>query len=220
MPNLLRKALAEFIGTGVFLAAIVGVTFPAQVSPLAGLVLAVALGLMVLLTSDTSGGHLNPAVTLFFAVKRAISWGDALVYMVAQIVGAILGAWIGGELHGRNLWTVNNISIQSGQVLSEIVATAGLVWLIGYLAARERGNIIPLVVAAWVFSAGYFTGSGAAANPAVTIGRMFTANSVAAIGVEQGLYFILAQVAGVLIAVLGLMFVTPLGGKAKKKAKK
>jgi glycerol uptake facilitator-like aquaporin len=215
--SLIRKAAAEFIGTGVFVSAIVGVTFPANVSALAGLVLAVALGLMVLLTSDTSGGHLNPAVTLFFAVKKAISWSTAAAYIVAQILGAIVGGWVGGLLHGRNLWTVNSASIQNGQIFSEIFATAGLVWLIGYLVSRDRGNIVPVVVTAWIFTAGYFTGSGAVANPAVTIGRMFTADSVAAIGVEQGLYFILAQVAGVLVAILGLMYITPLVTKKGKK---
>jgi len=216
MPALLRKALAEFIGTGVFLTAIVGVVSPAQPTVIATAVLATALGLMVLLTSDSSGGHLNPAVTLFFAAKKAISWSTALVYMVAQILGGILGAQLGGLLRGTNVWHVNNISIQNGQFLSEVVATAGLVWLIGYLAARERGNIIPMVVALWVFSAANFTSSGASANPAVTIARMFVGGNPA-VGVEQGLYWILAEVIGVLVAVIGLTYVTPLTGKKKSK---
>ena len=220
MNSLVRKAVAEFLGVAIFVASIVGATYSSPVTPIAGLALAVTLGLMVLLTSDTSGGHLNPAVTLFFAAKRELPWATAVTYWVAQIGGGIFGGWLGGMLWGQDLWTVSNKSIGNGQVLSEIVATAGLVWLVGYLASRGRGTLIPVAVAAWVFAAGTFTGSGAAANPAVTIGRMFTLNSTAAIGVEQGLYFILAQVAGVLIAVLGLMFVTPLGGKAKKKARK
>lgn len=220
MNILVRKAVAEFIGVAVFVASIVGATFNSPVTPVAGAALAVTLGLMVLLTAETSGGHLNPAVTLFFAAKRELSWSTAAAYWVAQIAGGIFGGWLGGELWGQNLWTVNNQIIGKGQILSEVVATAGLVWLIGYLASRGRGNIIPFVVAAWVFAAGTFTGSGAVANPAVTIGRMFTLNSTAAIGVEQGLYFILAQIVGVLIAVLGLMYVTPLTGKAKKKSKK
>lgn len=221
MTALLRKLAAEFIGTGVFAASIVGVTFNSPVTPTAGLVLAVALGLMILLFGDVSGGHINPAVTLYFLAKRAISAGSAVAYIVAQTAGAILGAFIGGQLHGRNLWTVNNISIGNGQMLSEIFATAGLVWLIGYLAATDRGRLIPIAVTAWIFAAGTFTGSGAVANPAITIGRMFTANAVVGIGVEQGLYFILAQFIGVLVAIIGLMFITPVaGGKAKKKAKK
>ena len=218
MPALLRKALAEFIGTGVFLTAIVGVNFANQPTVLATAVLATALGLMVLLTSDTSGGHLNPAVTLYFASKKAISWGTALTYMVAQILGGILGGQLGGWIHGASVYHVNNISIQNGQFLSEVVATAGLVWLIGNLAARERGNIIPVVVALWVFSAANFTNSGASANPAVTIARMFVGGNPA-VGVEQGLYWILAEVVGVLVAVIGLTYVTPLGGKKKAKKK-
>ncbi|MEY2915884.1 MAG: hypothetical protein RL454_813, partial [Actinomycetota bacterium] len=125
-------------------------------------------------------------------------------------------AWLGGQLHGGAPVVVNAAETTSGQFLSEIVATAGLVWLIGNLAARERGNIIPLVVALWVFSAANFTSSGASANPAVTIARFFT--PVAGIGVQQGAYWIIAEVIGVLIAILGLMFITPLA--AKKKAKK
>lgn len=216
MPALLRKALAEFIGTGVFLTAIVGVNFPANPTVLATAVLATALGLMVLLTGETSGGHLNPAVTLFFASKKAISWGTAAVYIIAQVAGGIVGGQLGGLIHGHSVATVNNQIIGNGEVLSEIVATAGLVWLIGYLAARDRGNIIPLVVALWVFSAANFTSTGASANPAVTIARFFTAS--APVGVEQGLYWILAEIAGVLIAMLALMFVTPVA--AKKKSKK
>lgn len=215
MPALLRKALAEFIGTGVFLTAIVGVNFPANPNVLATAVLATALGLMVLLTSDTSGGHLNPAVTLYFATKKAISWGTAAVYMIAQILGGIVGGQLGGLIHGHSVATTNNAIISNGEALSEIVATAGLVWLIGYLAARDRGNVIPLVVGLWVFSAANFTTTGASANPAVTIARFFTAT--AGVGVEQGLYWILAEVAGVLIAMLGLMFVTPVASKKKSK---
>lgn len=217
MPALLRKALAEFIGTGVFLTAIVGVNFATTPTVLATAVLATALGLMVLLTGETSGGHLNPAVTLFFAAKKAISWSTAAVYIIAQLLGGFVGGQLGGLIHGASVWHINNISIQKGQVLSEIVATAGLVWLIGYLASRDRGNIIPMVVALWVFSAANFTNSGASANPAVTIARMFVGGNPA-VGVEQGLYWILAEIAGVLIAMLALMFVTPVA--AKKKSKK
>ena len=217
MPSLLRKAVAEFIGVAVFVGAIVGVNYNAPVNPLAVPVLAGTLGLMVLLTSDTSGGHLNPAVTLFFAVKRQISWSNALAYFAAQIAGGVLGAFLGGAMHGNYNLQVNTAIIGKGELLSEVIATAGLVWLIGYLASRDRGNIIPFVVAAWIFAAGSFTGSGAAANPAVTIGRMFS--FAAPIGVEQGMYFILTQVLGVLVAVVALMFVTPVA-KAKKKAKK
>ena len=221
MSALLRKLTAELIGTGVFAAAIVGVTFNNPVTPTAGLVLAVALGLMILLFADVSGAHFNPAVTLYFLAKRSIGAAPAVAYIVAQTAGGILGALVGGQLHGRNLWTVNNMSIGNGQMLSEIFSTAGLVWLIGYLAASERGRLIPIAVTAWVFAAGTFTSSGAVANPAITIGRMFTANTVVAIGVEQGLYYILAQFIGVLIAILGLMYITPVkDAKAKKKAKK
>jgi glycerol uptake facilitator-like aquaporin len=217
MPALLRKALAEFIGTGVFLTAIVGVNAVMSPTVLATAVLATALGLMVLLTSTTSGGHLNPAVTFFFAARREISWSDAAAYIVAQILGGLTGSWLGGALHGFNYFTPNNKGLGTGEFLSEVVATAGLVWLIGNLAARERGNIIPLVVGLWVFSAANFTSSGASANPAVTIGRMFT--PIAGVGVSEGLYWIVAEVLGVLIAIVALNFVTPLPGK-KKKSKK
>jgi glycerol uptake facilitator-like aquaporin len=220
MPKIVREVIAELIGVAIFVSAIVGVNFSSPVSPLAGLAVAATIGVLIMLTNEVSGALLNPAVTLYLAVRRQIRWQKALIIVASQIAGAVLGSWVGGELHGRNLWTVNTASISNGQILSEVVATAGLVWVVAFLAARSKQKHIPVAVAAWVLAASTFTGSGAIANPAVTIGLMFTAVTGAGIGVEQGMYFILAQALGVLVALLLTNYVTPVSGKAKKKSKK
>jgi arsenate reductase len=218
MSKLFRKLAAEFIGTGVFAASIVGASVTGHLAENFGLVVAVTLGLMIVLFGGVSGGHFNPAVTTFFMVRKELAAGTGLGYIAAQIAGAVTGAFIGGQLWGYNTWAVSNANIANGQVSSEILATAGLVLLIGTLAANKQGAWIAPVVTAWIFAAGSFTSSGAVANPAITIGRMFTSNKLVEIGVQQGGVFILAQFAGVLVALLGFMFIT--SPKAKKKSKK
>lgn len=218
MSKIFRKLAAEFIGTGVFAAAIVGASVTGKLAENFGLVIAVTLGLMIVLFGGVSGGHFNPAVTTFFMARRELKAGLGLGYIAAQISGAVLGGFIGGQLWGYNTWAVSNHNIANGQLVSEIFATAGLVLLIGTLAANKQGNWIAPVVAAWVFAAGTFTSSGAVANPAIAIGRMFTSDPLVEIGVQQGFVFILAEFVGVLVALLGFMFIT--GPKSKKKSKK
>ena len=220
MFSLYRSASVEFIGTGVFAASIVAVNYPTPVSPFAKLVTAITLGIVLLLSRETSGGLLNPATTLFFAVRRQISWLKAGVFMAAQTLGALAGVWLGAELYGQNLWTVNAAIIGKGQLLSEVAATTVLIWLVGYLGKTARASLIPVAGAAWIFAASTFTSSGAVANPAITIGRMFTPVAGAGIGVEQGLYFILAQSLGVLLGLLGATYLTPANTKGSKPKKK
>jgi glycerol uptake facilitator-like aquaporin len=90
-----------------------------------------------------------------------------------------------------------------GMLIGEVIATAGLIALIGILSKRNQGNLIPLAVAGWIGSAYFFTSSTSFANPAVTIGRIFS-NTFA--GIEPGsvLPFIAAQLVG---AALGLLTV-------------
>ena len=216
-----RQIAAEFIGTLVFLTAIIGVT-SANVGPLGGLAAATALGLMILLLGDVSGGHFNPAVSLFFFARKEITGQQFLGYVLGQLSGAVAGVALGAAIwNTSSLLTVNQHSVGAtgAEFISEVVATAGLVWLISKLARDGKGSLIAPVVAAWVFAAGTFTSTHAIANPAVTFGRFFTPVAGAQIQVGAGLSLIVAQVAGTLLALVLLTFVSG-NGLAKGKGKK
>lgn len=209
----LQKLIAEFLGVTLFLIAIVGSVGHA---PLPQLSLAVTLGLAILITAGISGGHLNPAVSLFFYSRKELSLGDFVLYVLAQIAGGLLGAFIGLQIWGRAIPAIMSGSTPSIAVLlGEWVATGGLVFLIGYLVATKRGNIIPVAVALWVFSAASFTQSGAQANPAVTIALLLNGQSIAATG-----WIVLAELVGLITGILGLMVFTAKAVKPKAAAKK
>ena len=210
----LQKLVAEFLGVTLFLIAIVGSVSHSLAVP--QLSLAVTLGLAILITGGISGGHLNPAVSLFFYSRKEISLGDFLLYVLAQIGGGLLGAFIGLQLWGKSISPISVGSTPSLAVLlGEWVATGGLVFLIGFLVATKRANIIPVAVGLWIFSSASFTQSGAQANPAVTIGLLLTGQPIAVTG-----WIIVAELVGMLTGIIGLMVFTAKPIKAKKVAKK
>jgi aquaporin Z len=210
----LQKLVAEFLGVTLFLIAIVGSVSHSLAVP--QLSLAVTLGLAILITGGISGGHLNPAVSLFFYSRKEISLGDFLLYLLAQIGGGLLGAFIGLQLWGKSISPLAVGTTPSPAVLlGEWVATGGLVFLIGFLVATKRANIIPVAVGLWIFSSASFTQSGAQANPAVTIGLLLTGQPIAVTG-----WIIVAELVGMLTGILGLMVFTAKPIKAKKVAKK
>jgi glycerol uptake facilitator-like aquaporin len=210
----LQKLVAEFLGVTLFLIAIVGSVSHSLAVP--QLSLAVTLGLAILITGGISGGHLNPAVSLFFYSRKEISLGDFLLYVLAQIGGGLLGAFIGLQLWGKSISPIAVGTTPSLAVLlGEWVATGGLVFLIGFLVATKRANIIPVAVGLWIFSSASFTQSGAQANPAVTIGLLLTGQPIAVTG-----WIIVAELVGMLTGIIGLMVFTAKPIKAKKVAKK
>ncbi|MEY4043427.1 MAG: hypothetical protein RL529_994 [Actinomycetota bacterium] len=210
----LQKLVAEFLGVTLFLIAIVGSVSHSLAVP--QLSLAVTLGLAILITGGISGGHLNPAVSLFFYSRKEISLGDFLLYVLAQIGGGLLGAFIGLQLWGKSISPLAVGNTPSLAVLlGEWVATGGLVFLIGFLVATKRANIIPVAVGLWIFSSASFTQSGAQANPAVTIGLLLTGQPIAVTG-----WIIVAELVGMLTGIIGLMVFTAKPNKAKKVAKK
>ena len=210
----LQKLVAEFLGVTLFLIAIVGSVSHVVANP--QLALATTLGLAILITGGISGGHLNPAVSLFFYSRKEISLGDFLLYVLAQIGGGLLGAFI-----GLQLWGLKVPSLQIGEapkldwLLGEWVATGGLVFLIGFLIATKRANIIPVAVGLWIFAAATFTKSGGQANPAVTIALLLTGQDVSLTG-----WTVVAELVGMLTGIIGLMVFTAKPIKAKKVAKK
>jgi glycerol uptake facilitator-like aquaporin len=220
-PALIRRLIAEFLGTAVIGAATIGATATQQSSVFVSLVVAGTWAVMLLLFSGSLNVHLNPALTFFYISRSQLKARPGVLIALAQVAGAVLGVWLGGLLGGHNWWQVSAHNISNGQLFSEVLSTAVLIWLIGHLGATKRESLIPVAVLGWLFVSGVFTSSGAVANPALTIGRMFTSDAGAEIGVQQGAFYLLAQMAGVCIALLGMMFVTKSGSaKVKKKDKK
>jgi arsenate reductase len=213
----LQKLIVEFLGATLFLIALSASISHSLVVP--ELAIAATLGLALMITSSISGGHLNPVVSLYFYSRKALSLKDFLLYVAAQIGGALFGTFIGMQLWSKavrplQMGSAPDISV----LLGEWVATGGLVFLFGFLVATKRANLIPFTVAVWVFSAASFTQSGAQANPAVTIALILNGQGITTSG-----WLIIAQLVGLLSGILGVMVFTakPVKAKsAKKTAKK
>jgi arsenate reductase len=213
-----KKAIVEFLGAFIFLSALTASV--SSGAPLAHLALATALGLAILITSGISGGHLNPAVSLVFYAKGLLSLRDFAVYAVAQIAGAFFGAFIGSSMQGRAIRGIGMDAMPTwSTIIGELFATGGLVFLIFFLIDNKRTAFIPAGVALWVFAAATFTQTGAQANPAVSL-ALTIADPGQGLGAAS--WYILAQLAGALIAMLFLMVFNAKVAKpaAKPAAKK
>ncbi|MEN9753442.1 MAG: hypothetical protein RL670_1133 [Actinomycetota bacterium] len=214
MPLLNKKVLAEFLGTTVFLASIVGSS--ASANPFAQASLAITLGLMILLFGQISGGHFNPVVSVYFFATKKLSLSELLTYVVAQLFGGFVGAFVGISIWGGTIsyggQSVANLAPHLG---GEVLATAGLVALIGYLANTGRENMIWAAVALWVFAAGIFTQTGAQANPAVSLALVFAGHAFN----DQAL-IVIAEFVGLLLAVMLLIFIVKPDQVTKRSKKK
>jgi glycerol uptake facilitator-like aquaporin len=213
---LLKKSIAEFLGVLMFLSSIVAAVANSGSDHFAAhAALAATLGLAILLTAGVSGGHLNPAVSLYFYAKKAISLSELGAYVVAQLAGALAGAFIGAQIVGKSLtgFTTSSAAPSAAAIIGELFATGGLVFLVGYLAANKLGNLIPAAVGFWVMAAAGFTITGAQANPAVSFGL-----SIAGQAFDFSAWIILAQLAGVAIAMVFLSIFAAKPAKAAKKA--
>lgn len=212
----LQKLIVEFLGATLFLIALSASISHSLVVP--ELAIAATFGLALLITASISGGHLNPVVSLYFYSRKTLSLKDFLLYVAAQIGGAFFGTFIGMQLWGKDVRPLNQGSVPDISVLlGEWVATGGLVFLFGYLVATKRANLIPMTAAIWIFSAASFTQSGSQANPAVSLALILNGQGVATSG-----WIIIAQLVGLLSAILGVMVFTAKPAKAKspKKAAK
>jgi glycerol uptake facilitator-like aquaporin len=199
MNTLAKKMLAEFIGVTVFVTSIYGALLSG--TAIATIALATSLGLMILLTAGISGGHLNPAVSLYFFARKAIDAPHLLAYIVAQLAGGFAGSLIGSTLWQK---TIQAPTMDNGNslatLLAEFFSTVGLVWLVGALAKSNRGALIPAAVGLWVAAAAAFTPTGAQANPAVSFGLLFFPGGGHPVGTQGGL--ILVQLAGAMVALV------------------
>ena len=210
----------EFIGTMILAVAIVGSGHMAASLAQDGGVkllinaLATALGLAVVIKvgMKTSGAHFNPAVTLVMVILKKISNEVAALYIAAQVMGAILGVGIANLIYDQSFLKQSSI-IRDGSNLffSELFATAVLVLII--LTFRKKDELIAVYVPIWIFGAILFTSSTSFANPAITIGRVFT-NSFTGIALDSVLLFVVAQLIGALVGLVVAKNLTIAGKKS------
>ncbi len=207
MTDLRRRILAEALGTGLLVATVVGSGIMAerltQDGALALLTNTLPTGaiLVVLVTvlGPLSGAHLNPAVSLVMALRRALPVGEAVFYVAAQLVGALIGTLLSHAMFGLSLFEASE-HIRSGadQWLAEAVATFGLVVVI-LGGVRSQPVAVPWLVGLYITAAYWVTASTSFANPAVTIARAFT-DTFAGIRPVDAPAFTAAQIAGALFA--------------------
>ena len=213
-----RRAVAELMGSAFLLAAVVGSGIMAQ--RLAGgngalallcntLPTGAILAVLILIFGPVSGAHFNPVVTLAFALRRALPGRDALVYVAAQLAGAIAGAWIAHLMFELPLLQVAATARGGGgQWLAEAIATFGLVVTIFGCVAVARASV-PYAVGLYITSAYWFTASTSFANPAVTVARALS-DTFAGIAPGGVAAFILAQCAGALAATWFAIWLWPM----------
>jgi arsenate reductase len=204
-----RRLLAEFVGSAFLAALVIGSGIAAQqLSPgNTGLQLfenaaATAAGLyaIILMFGPVSGGHFNPVVSFVDAGFGGLSWGDAAAYLPAQVAGCVGGAVVANVMFSQAALEVSTKHRASpAHFLSEIVATLGLLLVIFALARSGRSRSAPAAVGAYIGAAYFFTSSTSFANPAITVGRMFS-NTFAGIAPSSAPSFIAAQVLGGVVA--------------------
>lgn len=203
-----RKYTAEFIWTALLLATVVGSGIMAEA--LAGGTVAIALLgntlptgaiLVVLITmlGPISGAHFNPAVTLVFILRREISARDGVAYVIAQIIGGLIGVWAAHVMFDTSVFQFS-AKIRSGgaQWFAEGVATFGLVFTI-LATLKFKESAVPMAVGLYITAAYWFTASTSFANPAVTIARSFS-DTFAGIRPLDAPLFIVAQLVGAVIS--------------------
>ena len=207
---LLRRLLAEFLGSALLAAVVIGSGIAAQrLSPgQTGLQLlenaaATAAGLfaIILMFGPVSGGHFNPVVSFVDAAFGGLSWRDATAYLPAQVAGCIAGAVIANLMFALPAVTISTKHRATpAHFLSEIIATLGLLLVIFALARSGRARSAPAAVGAYIGAAYWFTSSTSFANPAITIGRMFS-DTFAGIAPSSVPAFVGAQIVGGVLAV-------------------
>ena len=218
-PSLDRRVFAEFLGSALLAAIVIGSGIAAQqLSPtdiglqLLENTLITGAGLFALISvfGPVSGAHFNPAVTIADIVFNGIKWRDALYYIPSQILGCICGALLANFMFALPIvsWSQHH-RITGPQFVSEIVATAGLLLVIFGLNRAGKSAVTPAGVATYITAAYFFTSSTSFANPAITIGRMFS-NTFAGIAPSSASGFILAQLVGtgLAVALIRYLFVT------------
>ena len=224
-PPLSRRLLAEFLGTGLLVTVVVGSGIAAQqLSPNdVGIQLfenstatAFGLAVLILLFGPVSGGHFNPVVSLadWFLGRRTgegLSLPDVGVYTVAQILGGVAGALLANVMFDVGAGFSTKHRVSEGHLIGEVVATSILIALIFALVGTGRGAIAAPAVGAYIGAAYWFTSSTSFANPAVTLGRMFS-DTFAGIAPASAPAFIGMQLIGLIVGVAIILALYPDAG--------
>ena len=213
-----RRLLAEFLGSAFLAALVIGSGIAAQrLSPGdTGLQLlynsaATAAGLyaIILMFGSVSGGHFNPVVSLVDAAFGGLSRRDALAYVPVQVAGCIAGAVAANGMFALAAVSISgNHRASPEHLFAEVVATLGLLLVIFALARTGRAASAPAAVGAYIGAAYWFTSSTSFANPAITVGRIFS-DTFAGIAPASAPAFVLAQLAGGVAAWLAIRALYP-----------
>ena len=206
---MIRPVVAECVGTALLLAIVVGSGIMGQrlsggndAIALLGNSIATGAGLIVLIHmfGPVSGAHFNPAVTLAVLMFREIAWRAAILYMGAQLVGAVLGVWAAHAMFAEPIIQISNkLRDSPSQGFAECVATFGLIGTITS-TQRFRREFTPVAVGLYITAAYWFTASTSFANPAVTIARSLS-DTFAGIAPASVPLFIAGQMLGTLASV-------------------
>lgn len=206
--DLMRRSVAEAVGTAFLLAAVVGSGIMGErlaagneaIALLANTVsTGAALVALILALGPISGAHFNPSVTLVDAWQGGLAWRDVPALITAQVIGAFTGVASAHVMFGEPLFSMSQRVRNGGaQAFSEFVATFGLLAVI-WGCVRRRPAATPFAVGAYITSAYWFTASTSFANPAVTVARAFT-DTFAGIRLVDAPMFIVAQIAGAFAA--------------------
>jgi len=200
-----RALLGEFVGCAMLMVVVVGSGFAAQsLSPgdvgleLLENALAIGAGLFVIINilAPVSGAHFNPVVSFVDAWIGTCSWFRAFIYVPFQFLGCILGAIVANLMFGHTWvsWSTHHRA-SAPHFLSEIVATAGLIFLVFALQRNGRKTLGAAAVGLYIFAACFATSSATFANPAVTVGRAFT-NSFTGIAPSSLPVYVAGQIIG------------------------
>ncbi len=214
---MVRRAVAEALGTAFLLAAVVGSGIMGErlaggnvaIALLANTVATGAMLVTLILTfGPISGAHFNPAVTLADASQGGLAWREVPVYISAQVCGAFLGVAAAHTMFGEPVFFASrHVRAGNAQLFSEFVATFGLLSII-WGCARLRSSAVPFAVGAYITGAYWFTSSTSFANPAVTLARA-ASNTFAGIRPVDAPGFIVAQLAGAFAATLLFRWLVP-----------
>jgi glycerol uptake facilitator-like aquaporin len=227
-PTLLRKVVAEFTGTLLLLAAVVGsgimgerlaagnvaLALLANTIATGAALVAIILAFGPISGAHLSGAHLNPAVTLADAWQGGVAWRETPAYIAAQIAGAFAGVATAHLMFGLSLFTAStHVRTGPAQLFSEFIATFGLLSVI-WGCDKHRPSAVPFAVGAYITAAYWFTASTSFANPAVTVARSVS-NTFAGIRPADTAGFVAAQLAGAVAATVLFRWLIPsLGAQA------
>ena len=211
-----KKFFGEFIGTALLVATVVGSGIMAtNLSADLGIDLLIntvatvfVLYILITLLAPISGAHFNPLVSGIAFFRKELSAAHTLYFFIAQILGGSLGAIIANLMFDHPaIEPSQHVREGSNLLLGEVIASAGLIFIIFLAIKQGIDKKIPRLVAAWIGAAYFFTSSTSLANPAVTIARSLT-DSLSGIKFSSVPGFIAAQIVGAIIGYSGFKYLT------------